>query len=87
MRGPKKSFTCLLPLALYDALRQQAIADEHTMSGDLRQILKRYIEYMDQGGVSWCRGSRNRGIVQFKPSPCQGEGGRAERGRIRVPFE
>ena len=68
MRRPKKTVSILLPLDLYDSLHQHAVADDHTMSGEIRQILRGYTEYMARGGVSWCRNWQNRGIIQFQPS-------------------
>jgi len=61
VRGPKKTVSVLLPLALYDQLKLHAEADRHSLSGEIRQILKGYVEYMERGGVSWCRGNGARG--------------------------
>ena len=65
MRRPKKTVSILLPLDLYDSLHQHAVADDHTMSGEIRQILRGYTEYMARGGVSWCDKADHRGVEQY----------------------
>ena len=50
IKAPKKSVTVLLPLELYETLSGRAGDTCRTTSGYIRQILKRYMEYLDQRG-------------------------------------
>lgn len=62
----KKTVTVALPIELHRQLKQYADEDQRTVSGEIRQILKGYLEYMDRGGVSWCTDWRNRGVEQYE---------------------
>ena len=61
----KKTVSVSMPPELYDRLKGYADEDFRTLSGEIRQILKGYLEYLDRGGVSWCSDSRNRGIERY----------------------
>ena len=50
IKEPKKTVTILLPLDLYETLRDRATYNCRTTSGYVRQILKRYMEYLDNQG-------------------------------------
>lgn len=50
IKGPKKTVTILLPLDLYEKLSGRATYNCRTTSGYIRQILKRYMEYLDNQG-------------------------------------
>ena len=64
---PKKSVSVLLPLDLFHALQTLAAEDGRTLSAEIRQILKGYREYIDRGGVSWCRAPEQRGVERYLP--------------------
>ena len=61
----KKTVSISLQPELYDRLKGYADEDCRTLSGEIRQILKGYLEYLDRGGVSWCADHRNRGIERY----------------------
>ena len=65
-RQPKKSVSVLLPIDLYDRLKACAAEDIRPLSGEIRQILKGYVEYIDRGGVSWCSDWHNRGVERYE---------------------
>lgn len=50
IKNPKKTVTISLPLDLYETLSGRAGDTCRTTSGYIRQILKRYMEYLDQRG-------------------------------------
>ena len=50
IKGPKKTVTVLLPLDLYEKLSGRADYNCRTTAGYIRQILKRYMEYLDKQG-------------------------------------
>jgi len=62
----KKTVSVTLPVEVYDRLKQCAEEDTRTLTGEIRQILKGYLEYLDRGGVSWCSDWHNRGIEQYE---------------------
>ena len=66
IRKSKKSVSILLPEDLFLRLKRLAHDDTRTFSAEVRQILKGYVEYIDQGGVSWCSNINNRGIEQYE---------------------
>ena len=45
-RGPKKTVSMLLPMKVYEPLKALADADGRPLSAYIRQILRRYIRYM-----------------------------------------
>ena len=47
MKGPKKSVGVLMPLELYEQIREQAERKDRTMPGYIRQVLKRYLWYVE----------------------------------------
>lgn len=55
-----------MPEPLYQQLKTLAAGDTRTLAGEIRQILKGYLEYLERGGVSWCSDGRNRGIEQYQ---------------------
>ena len=63
---PKKAVSVLLPEPLYLSLKEQAQKDNHTLSAEIRQILRGYLEYINRGGVSWCGFGAERGIEKYK---------------------
>ena len=65
-RPKKKPVSIALPADVYDRLKILANEDNRTLSGEIRQILKGYLEYTDRGGVSWCRHWYDRGIEQYE---------------------
>jgi len=66
-KKPKITVTVAMPIDLHARLKTLALADNHTLSGEIRQILKGYLGYLDRGGVSWCADHRNRGIERYEP--------------------
>ena len=52
----KKTISLALPIEVHARLKQYADEDGRFLSGEIRQILKGYLEYLDRGGVSWCGG-------------------------------
>ena len=62
----KKTVSITMPLELYDRLKRCADEDTRTLTSEIRQILKGYLEYLDRGGVSWCSDWHNRGIEQYE---------------------
>lgn len=50
IKEPKKTVTISLPLELYETLSGRAGDTCRTIPGYIRQILKRYMEYLDQRG-------------------------------------
>jgi len=61
----KKTISVSLPIEVYDRLKDYANEDNRFLSGEIRQILKGYLEYMDRGGVSWCSNWRDRGVERY----------------------
>lgn len=52
--GPKKSLTLMLPLELHQQLKELSKENGRTMSGYVRQILKRYIRFVaEEGNDGW----------------------------------
>ena len=47
MKSPKKSVGVLMPLELYEQIREQAERKDRTMPGYIRQVLKRYLWYVE----------------------------------------
>ena len=62
----KKTVSITLPMEVYVRLKQCADEDTRTLTSEIRQILKGYLEYLDRGGVSWCSDWHNRGIEQYE---------------------
>ena len=48
IRGPKKSVTVLLPIELYERLMALSFQSCRTMPAYIRQILKRYVNHLDE---------------------------------------
>lgn len=63
---PKKTVSVTLPLEVYARLKVYADEDWRSLSGEVRQILKGYLEYMDRGGVSWCKSRTDRGMERYE---------------------
>ena len=52
--GPKKRLTLLLPLELHDRLKAMAEENGRSLSGYVRQILKRYVRHVEaEGEKGW----------------------------------
>ena len=52
--GAKKSLTLMLPLELHQQLKELSKENGRTMSGYVRQILKRYIRFVaEEGNDGW----------------------------------
>lgn len=66
MGEPNKTVSIQMPESLYLRLKELADYDTRPLAGEIRQILKGYIEYLDRGGVSWCSNGHNRGIEQYQ---------------------
>ena len=66
IRGSKRSVSVLFPENLYVRIKEQARQDGHTLSAEIRQVLRGYLEYIDRGGVSWCKFGANRGIERYE---------------------
>ena len=49
-RGPKKTVGLLLPMKISEPLKQLAEEDGRPLSVYLRQVLRRYIQYMEEHG-------------------------------------
>lgn len=62
----KKTVTIAIPTDLHARLKACAEYDTRTLSSEIRQILRGYVEYLDRGGVSWCSDWHNRGIEQYE---------------------
>ena len=62
----KKTVSITLPMEVYVRLKQCAAEDTRTLTSEIRQILKGYLEYLDRGGVSWCSDWHNRVIEQYE---------------------
>jgi len=62
----KKTISVALPIEVYDRLKGYAAEAGRFLSGEIRQILKGYLEYLDRGGVSWCKNGRNRGMERYE---------------------
>ncbi len=65
MKTPKRVVSISMPISLYEQIKHNANQDSRTVSAEIRQILKGYLEYLERGGVSWCFDPRNRGIEQY----------------------
>ena len=50
-----------MPEKLYLQMKELAVKDGRSVSGEIRQILIGYTEYLERGGVSWCEDWKNRG--------------------------
>lgn len=66
IQGPKRNVSVLFPENLYIRIKEQAQQDGHTLSAEIRQILRGYVEYIDRGGVSWCKFASKRGIELYE---------------------
>ncbi len=62
----KITVTVAMPMELHTRLKACAEHDTRTLSGEIRQILKGYLEYLDRGGVSWCDKIGNRGVERYE---------------------
>ncbi len=62
----KTSVTVAMPVELHARLKACAEYDTRTLSAEIRQILKGYLEYLDRGGVSWCDKADHRGVERYK---------------------
>ena len=62
----KKTISISMQPELYDRLKGYADEDCRTLSGEIRQILKGYLEYLDRGGVSWCDKADHRGVERYE---------------------
>ena len=47
IRGPKKSVSVLMPLNLYERVKEQAKIKDRSIPGYIRQVLKRYLWYVE----------------------------------------
>jgi len=47
IRGPKKSVAVLMPIELYERMKELAEKTGRTVPGYVRQVLKRYLWHMD----------------------------------------
>jgi len=47
IRGPKKSVAVLMPMELYERLKELAEERDKTVPGYIRQVLKRYLWHME----------------------------------------
>ena len=65
----KKTVSVTLPMDVYTRLKEYAAEDGRFLSGEIRQILKGYLEYIDRGGVSWCTSWKDRGIERYRQPP------------------
>lgn len=64
-RPEKVTVTVAMPVELHSRLKICAEYDTRTLSAEIRQILKGYLEYLDRGGVSWCDKADHRGVEQY----------------------
>ena len=62
----KTSVTVAMPVELHTRLKACAEYDTRTLSAEIRQILKGYLEYLDRGGVSWCDKADHRGVERYE---------------------
>ena len=60
----RKTVAVALPIDLHTRLKTCAETDCRTLSGEIRQILRGYVEYLDRGGVSWCDMRHHPGLEQ-----------------------
>ena len=52
--GPQKQLSLLLPLELHDTLKAMAEENGRSLSGYVRQILKRYVRHVEaEGEKGW----------------------------------
>ena len=52
--GPRKQLSLLLPLELHDRLKAMAEENGRSLSGYVRQILKRYVRHVEaEGEKGW----------------------------------
>ena len=52
--GPQKQLSLLLPLELHDRLKAMAEENGRSLSGYVRQILKRYVRHVEaEGEKGW----------------------------------
>ena len=52
--GPQKQLSLLLPLELHDRLKAMAEENGRSLSGYVRQILKRYVRHVEaEGEKDW----------------------------------
>ena len=65
-KTPKITVTISMPTTLHARLKALAKTDNRPLSGEIRQILKGYLEYLDRGGVSWCSDWHTRGVEQYE---------------------
>ena len=65
-RSGKVTVTVAMPVELHARLKACAEYDTRTLSAEIRQILKGYLEYLDRGGVSWCDKADHRGVERYK---------------------
>ena len=47
IKGPKKSVAVLMPQELYERVKEQAEKKDKTISGYVRQVLKRYLWHVE----------------------------------------
>ena len=62
----KKTVTIAMPIDLHARLKACAEHDTRTLSSEIRQILRGYVEYLDRGGVSWCERWQDRGVERYE---------------------
>ena len=57
--GPRKQLSLLLPLELHDRLKAMAEENGRSLSGYVRQILKRYVRHAEaEGEKGWWTAGR-----------------------------
>ena len=57
--GPQKQLSLLLPLELHDRLKAMAEENGRSLSGCVRQILKRYVRHAEaEGEKGWWTAGR-----------------------------
>ena len=49
MKGPKKSVTVLMPLELYEQVKERAKQTNRSVPGYIRRVLKYCLEYGEEG--------------------------------------
>ena len=47
IKGPKKTVSVLMPMDLYEQVREQAEQGRRTVPGYVRQVLKRYLWHVE----------------------------------------
>ena len=51
LKGPKKSVTVLMPLELYERVKEQAKQTSRSVPGYVRQVLKYCLEHGEEGSI------------------------------------